>query len=529
MPQAAIYTRYSSDRQRDTSLADQEAVCRRRAEADGLTVVQVYADAAISGSRMDRPQYQRMLADAQAGAWTVLLVEDLSRLSRDEVEGVQAVRRLEHRGVRVVGVSDGYDSDKPGRTAQRGVRALLSALYLEDLAARTHRGLEGQARRGYWTGGRAYGYRIERIEGEGSRLHIAEPEAAIVRRIFGEYADGRSPRAIVADLNANGIPSARGGTWAYSALYGHPQKGTGILRNPLYAGRVRWNHSVWSKDPDTGRRTRRERPESEWLWQDEPALRIIDADLWAHVERRLKSTQIKHRGHAGPQRKHLLSGILKCGHCGGAMAIVGPDRYGCTWARYRGPAVCTQTRTVKRQTAERAILQAIARDLYSQEAIAVYRDALTAELKRLAAAEQPDLGALRRKVTALDERIGNLIEMVAGGTHSQALRTALEQAEADRAAATAALAQADRSAPVVPLVTDVASVLKAQLADLQAALVDDTEAARGSLADMLGDVPVFARDSGLEAVLPGLGQYAIDGSGGALPAIASDALVVRLC
>lgn len=511
---AAIYTRYSSDRQRDTSLADQEAVCRRRADAEGWTIAQVYADAAISGSRTDRPQYQQMLADAQAGAWSVLLVEDLSRLSRDEVEGVQAVRRLEHRGVRVVGVSDGYDSDKPGRTAQRGVRALLSALYLEDLAARTHRGLEGQARRGYWTGGRAYGYRIERTEGEGSRLHIDETEAAIVRRIFELYADGRSPRRIVADLNADGILGPRSGTWSYTTLYGHPKKGTGILRNPIYEGRVRWNHSVWSKDPDTGRRTRRERPESEWVWMERPELRIVAADLWARVQRRLKATQIKHRGHAGPQHKHLLSGILKCGHCGGAMAIVGPDRYGCTWARYRGAAVCTQTRTVKRQTAERAILQSLARDLYSPEAIDAYTQAVRAEIARLAAEERPDTRALERNLSALDQRIGNLVEMVASGTHSPALRAALETAETERAKVAADLARANKVAPVVPIAANLAEALRAQLADLSAALNDDTEAARVILAEMLGDVPVFARDSGFEAVLPVIGQYAIDGSGG---------------
>lgn len=138
---AAIYCRYSSDRQRETSLADQEAVCRRRAQTEGWVVDEVYADAAISGSRLDRPRYRDLLADAAAGLWSILLVEDLSRLSRDEVEGVQAVRRLEHRGVRVIGVSDGYDSSRPGRTAQRGVRALLSSLYLEDLEPQSHRGI----------------------------------------------------------------------------------------------------------------------------------------------------------------------------------------------------------------------------------------------------------------------------------------------------------------------------------------------------------------------------------------------------
>src|SRR5574343_498753 len=265
---AAIYAPYRSAKQREASLEDQERSCRRRAEQEGWTVVQVYADAAISGSRMDRPGYASMLAGASSGDWTVLLVEDLSRLSRDEVEGVQGVRRLEHRGVRVVGVSDGYDSDRPGRTAQRSVRALLSALYLEDLAARTRRGLEGQVRRGFRAGGLPYGYRPVHEDG-GSRLEIDPDQAAVVVEIWGRFSAGQSPRKIAADLNASGVTPPRSSSrkgpasWISSAIYGHAAKGTGILRNQLYLGRQIWNRSEWLKDPDTGARVRRERPESE--------------------------------------------------------------------------------------------------------------------------------------------------------------------------------------------------------------------------------------------------------------------------
>lgn len=510
---AAIYARYSSDRQRDTSLADQESVCRRRAATEGLTVAHVYADAALSGARVDRPQYRQLLADAATGAWQALLVEDLSRLSRDEVEGVQSVRRLEHRGIRVIGVADGYDSARPGRTAQRGVRALLSALYLEDLAARTHRGLEGQARRGYWTGGRAYGYRVERLaSGAGSILRIEPPEADVVRRIFQEYSSGRSPRAIAAGLNQDRIPGPRSATWAFSAIYGHPAKGTGILRNPSYIGRPRWNASKWEKDPDTGARVRRERPAADWISMDVPELRIIDQPLWEAAQQRLAATRQAHR--AGPQHRHLLSGLLTCGHCGGAIAVVNRDRYGCTWARYRGPAVCDQRRTFRRDLAEQRLLSGVATDLYSPAAVAAYRAALLEELRQASAAAAPDIGALRRQLADVDSRIANLVAEIAGGTRSQAISAALEQAELDRSRLDAQLRAA--AAPPIPLITDIEGTLRRQLESLGETLAEgETAEARAILGELLGPVRVYARDGKVEAELSGIpGQYAIDGSGG---------------
>lgn len=526
---AAIYARYSSDRQRDTSLTDQEAVCRRRAEAEHLTVVRVYADAAISGTRADRPQYRQLLADAEAGHWQAVLVEDLSRLSRDEVEGVQAVRRLEHRGIRVVGVADGYDSARPGRTAQRGVRALLSALYLEDLAARTHRGLEGQARRGHATGGRPYGYRSH-ATADGALLQIDPEQAAIVQRIYRAYAAGHRPRRIAADLNADGIPGPRGGTWAFSALYGHPAKHTGILRNPTYIGRPRWNASKWEHDPDTGARVRRERPPADWITTEQPHLQIIDRPLWDAVQARLHANTQPHQRSAGPAPRRLLSGLLVCGHCGGAIAVVNRDRYGCTWARHRGPAVCDQRRTVQVQVAERRILAAIAGDLYSPAALAEYRAALLDELKRASAAAAPDLAALQRTRRELAERIDHLVAEIASGTRSRALSAALEAAEADLERTEQDLRAAER--PPIPLLTDIEGTLRRQTDDLGAALeAGDRDEARAILAAMLGEVRVYARGGHLEAVLPGIpGQYAIDGSGGAMLALAYTApgVVVRL-
>ena len=161
---AALYARYSTDKQRDASIEDQFRNCQAYAEREGWEVIARYADRGISGADAGRPQYQAMLADAKAGKFNVLLMDDLSRLSRDEVETRRALRRLPFWGVRVIAVSDGYDSESKGHKVHAGVRGLINEIYLDDLREKTHRGLTGQALKGFNTGGRCYGYRHIPIE-----------------------------------------------------------------------------------------------------------------------------------------------------------------------------------------------------------------------------------------------------------------------------------------------------------------------------------------------------------------------------
>lgn len=73
MTRVGLYTRYSTDKQREASIEDQARNCRRVAEREGWEIVEIYADQGISETRFDRPGYQRMLADAKAGKFQVLL------------------------------------------------------------------------------------------------------------------------------------------------------------------------------------------------------------------------------------------------------------------------------------------------------------------------------------------------------------------------------------------------------------------------------------------------------------------------
>ena len=175
-------------------------------------------------------------------AFTVILVDDLSRLSRDLVETLKLYRRLKRHGIELVAVTDGIQTSHQMAQLQITIKGLVNELYLDDLRDKTHWGLTGQALKGRSTGGRLFGYRTKQGP-DGAEWIILEPEAEIVRRIFQEYAGGLSMKALTVrfpgKVTRHG-PTRRG--WAVSTIHT-------ILSNEKYRGR--W---VWGTLPSTARR-----------------------------------------------------------------------------------------------------------------------------------------------------------------------------------------------------------------------------------------------------------------------------------
>ncbi|MDA8250231.1 MAG: recombinase family protein, partial [Rhodospirillales bacterium] len=235
---AVIYARYSSENQSASSIDDQIRLCREFVARQGWTVAQVYTDAAISGATALRPGYQALLAGAQKRGFDVVVAEALDRLSRDQEDVAGLYKRLRFAGIRIVTLAEGEITE-----LHVGLKGTMNALFLKDLAAKTHRGLRGRVEAGRSGGGNAYGYRVVRRLGADGQLVAGEreinvAEAAVVTRIFRAYAAGVSPKRIAFELNAEGIPGPRGGAWSQSTLNGNRARGTGVLNNELYIGRL---------------------------------------------------------------------------------------------------------------------------------------------------------------------------------------------------------------------------------------------------------------------------------------------------
>lgn len=495
----ALYARYSTDKQRETSIDDQLRAARERAAREGWEVVQVYQDEGVSGSTPValRPGGKALLAGALAGRWDVLIVEGLDRLSRELGEAEQLVKRLEHRGIRIVGTADGYDSEARGRKVMRIARGLVNELYLDDLREKTHRGLAGQFDRGLSAGGRTYGYTT--VEAPGGRRMIIEPhQAEVVREIYRRYADGDSLREIVHNLNSRGEPSPRGGTWAISALASAHARGLGMLSNEAYIGRVVWNRRQWLKDPDSGKRRYVERPASEWQVREAPELRIIDDTTWravrARIENRQHAASPDGRRRGRPPRT-LFGGLLRCPTCDGPVVAVSAWGYGCGNRKDRGPAVCTNASVVPRQALDRRLLAVVRDELLSPQTMASVEAVARQAVRDLTADSRQTERQAKARAAELAREIDNLVNALAAVGTSPAIVARLQAAEAERAKLDAAMTHAQADEPEA-VVADVIREYRAALLDLQRELEaeEDRDRTRRLLADLLGPV-VVGRDA----------------------------------
>ena len=484
---AVAYCRFSTDKQRETSIDDQARVCRAKAAELQMDIVTLHADNGISGRSpvIQRPGGRTLLADALAGRFEVLFVEGLDRLSRDSVEQEQIVRRLEHRGLRIVGCSDGYDTNAgKSRMLTRGLRGLINEAYLDDLREKTHRGLDGQLQRGFHAGGLSFGYRSV-AEEHGHRLEVVREQAEIVRQIFEHYVQGWSTRRIAYDLNERGIRSARGGTWGASAIHGRAGRGAGVLNNELYIGRYVWNRSQWVKDPDTGRRQRMDRPVGEWRVIERPELRIVSQVQWEAAQKRARAPRQLGGGvGAGPKPRTLFGGLLRCSCCGGPMIAVDAYRYGCATAKERGPTVCHGVVAPRRAVDDR-LLSAARELLLDPERIVELQD----QVRALAAAQAQESGQASTAARAgtLDREIARIVDAIAAVGISPALQERLRTAERE---AEDLRRKAVHRPVTAAHMNGVMAAYRKRLMDLQGALATDPPRAREALQQIFGDITI---------------------------------------
>lgn len=367
MTRVALYARYSSDNQRDASIEDQFRICRDQAKRDNWKVVGTYKDAGISGASMIlRPGIQMLSQDAQAGRFDIVLAEALDRISRDQADVATFYKHLQFAGVPIITLAEGEISE-----LHVGLKGTMNALFLKDLAAKTHRGIRGRVEDGKSGGGLCYGYKVVKtLDARGEPIRgdreIDESEGNVVRRILRDYVEGVSPRVIAKTLNEEGVPGPEGRLWNDTTIHGHAKRGTGILNNELYIGRLIWNRLRYLKDPSTGKRVSRLNPKSEWIVKDVPELRIVDDELWQAVKARQAATSARYANVAEGIRKHhkknrlngthrpktLLSGLIFCGCCGGPFSMRGSDRFACSTHAAKG--TCSNNRTILREELETA-------------------------------------------------------------------------------------------------------------------------------------------------------------------------------
>lgn len=506
-PRVALYARYSSDNQRDASIEDQLRQCRERAAREGWTIVESYSDRAISGASLIRSGIQTLLADAQAGRFDMVLSEALDRISRDQEDVAGMFKRLRFADVTIFTLSEGEINE-----LHVGLKGTMNALFLKDLAIKTHRGIRGRVEAGKIGGGNAYGYRVvhqlnargEPIRGE---REIIEEQAEIVRRIFREYVAGKGPQRIAADLNRDGIASPTGKRWNDSTIRGNRIISSGILNCELYNGVIRWNRQKKLKNPDTGRFAYRLNPESEWIRADAPELRIVPEDLWAAAKARqdeltaLYKAQIdasrdnmkkRKAANGGLNATHrprtLLSGLVVCGCCGGTYARRGQDRFACS-NHVLGNG-CDNARSIARPVLEDRVLTGLRERLMTPDMAAEAMRAYALETNRLNRERRQSEDATRRELADTAKAIAEIVRVIEQGGYHRALSTRLTELETKQDSLTARLSDASQDTPDIH--PNIAEAYRRRIERLTDALnhPDDAAEAADALREVIDRVTV---------------------------------------
>lgn len=322
MPTAAIYARYSTDEQRETSIEDQVRRCRQTAAKEGFSVDDdfVFSDSAVSGTakgRAKRVGYQRLLDAIHSGLVDVVIVDDVSRVARNMVEGATLMEIAEQKGLRII-TCDGIDSKQRDWGLLWSFKLITAVQEVKGTADRVVRGMVGQLERGYQIAQPAFGY-VGVREGSpngrdgGTKWELHPERADIVRRMYHMRFEGASVAEIARRLNAEGVLPPNHLRCAGNA-YWRPATVYRVLANTVYKGIFVWNGSGYTRA-----KARAKKATVKTIEYKRPALRLVSDELWAACNPTFGQERAKVPGGG----RHSLAGVMRCGICGAKLSIGG--------------------------------------------------------------------------------------------------------------------------------------------------------------------------------------------------------------
>lgn len=302
----AAYCRVSTEKEEQLdSLNHQKEFFLTYAQRNGHELYRLYADEGISGTSVKRREaFQQLMRDAEAGAFQMVVVKDISRFARNTVDALQSIRTLKALGIRTLFLTANMDSMGDSEF----VLTLFSAMAQEEsnnLSKRVKWGKRINAEKGRVPRG-LFGY--DRIDN--FTLEINPMEADVVRKIFSLYTrQGLGSRCISQILNQNGDKTKFGGNWDARGV-------RRVLMNPIYCGTL-VNHKYEVQDFLTGKQIAL--PEEDHFCHNRPEWAIVTTDTFQkaqqiRLERRIPDTLPgKMERYSG---KHLFSTLIRCDHCG---------------------------------------------------------------------------------------------------------------------------------------------------------------------------------------------------------------------
>jgi DNA invertase Pin-like site-specific DNA recombinase len=289
-----IYARYSSHNQKEESIEQQVEECMAFAKLNRIKIIQVYADKALSGRTDKRPQFQKMMRDAEKKDFSVVVAYKSNRIARDMLSALKYEDRLSQYGIETLYAKEEFGNTAAGRFALRTMMN-VNQFYSENMAEDIKRGMRDNAENCKVNGALPLGY----VKGTDGRYAIDPKEAAIVREIFDKVLDGVAFADIANELNARGIKTKQGNLWNKNSFHR-------MVTNDVYIGVYR--HSGFVKEDGV------------------PP--ILEKEVFFAMQKHL-ATKKNPRGRHRENNDYLLTGKLRCGYCRSYMVgVSGTSRTG---------------------------------------------------------------------------------------------------------------------------------------------------------------------------------------------------------
>lgn len=447
-----IYARFSSEKQRDESIDDQERVCRIFAKANGMKVVGVYADRATSGRTADRDAFQRMVSDSSEGRFGTVVVYKLDRFARDRFDAALYRHMLRDNGVTLVSAMEQIPDTPEGAILEAVIEG-FNEYYSRNLSQNVMRGMVGNAEKCLANGVSVYGYDID-SDGH----YVVNPrQARFVRRVFDAVAANSSTRKeLVEMLNAAGERTTRGSKWSLNSL-------REMIRNQKYRGDYTWGSVV----------------------VEDGMPPIVSRAVW----QRANDSTARYK----PRTSfYTLTGRLFTEN---GEPYRGTSATGCTGKTYfyYSANVDGKERRVRKEDVESSVMDIVKRTLRSDGvAEAIAKLAVEAYKRQM---DDGARDAVMREVEELDTAMSRILKAVEAGIVPDGTKERVEEIKARK---TSLLASIEAMPELdVPSVEEVSDMVRTKLADFEP---------NRTLTELVGRVTIIEKDGNLmlKAELPWL-------------------------
>ena len=470
---AFIHARYSTDNQNPDSIEVQVNKCREWCRSNCLPVLGVFADEAVSGMKDTRPQYAKMMQQLRSGLADTVVIYDQSRMFRKMTAWFAFRDELAALGVAVICVTQptiGKDLRDPTNFVTEGSMALFNQMHALITRQKVMEKMRHMARTGQHTGGKpALGYQV--VNG---RLEIHPEEAEIVRRIFQEYASGRSYAAIIAGLNRDGLKTKRGNAFGANSLHD-------LLHNEKYIGTLVYGQSPYRED---GTRNTHSRDGENVIRITNALPAIIDPDLFQLVQEKMAQNKKQQGGRPPSAREYHLKGKVFCADCKSAMTISTSkgEYYYYRCAGKKRLHTC-EASPIGVDYLEQRVADAVRMVLGQPEQVDGLISILRDQAERLQSAAVAQLQELIDRDKEIKRKLDNAVDAVMSGLRSATIQNRIQELEQEQA-------EIQRDIKALKKSVDTTAIPESRLRQILGTIVESTKTDNSLILSIVNRVEV---------------------------------------